>query len=259
MWDSPRAANAAAGALAALALVLLVYAGGRVLVESPVFLLKTIVVGGDLQRVERLDIVKALQGRVTGTFFTVDLESVRSLFEGIPWVRRAELRRRWPDCLEVRIEEQVPVARWGQQKKGSQLVNAQGQLFLGQSEEALPFLAGPPGSEAEVVRRYLAFRDALAPVGLAPTQVLLSSRLAWQMKLSNGITMQLGRDTERDRVEDRVARFVSVYPQTLARSRQRVDYVDLRYPNGFAVRANERVSERPLEARPADPHVNGRA
>jgi len=259
VWDSPRAANAAAGALAALALVLLVYAGGRVLVESPVFLLKTIVVGGDLQRVERLDIVKALQGRVTGTFFTVDLESVRSLFEGIPWVRRAELRRRWPDCLEVRIEEQVPVARWGQQKKGSQLVNAQGQLFLGQSEEALPFLAGPPGSEAEVVRRYLAFRDALAPVGLAPTQVLLSSRLAWQMKLSNGITMQLGRDTERDRVEDRVARFVSVYPQTLARSRQRVDYVDLRYPNGFAVRANERVSERPLEARPADPHVNGRA
>lgn len=258
MWDSPRAANAAAGALAALALALLAYAGGRVLVESPVFLLKTIVVGGDLQRVERRDIVKALQGRVTGTFFTVDLESVRSLFEGIPWVRRAELRRRWPDCLEVRIEEQVPVARWGQQKS-PQLVNAQGQLFLGQSDEALPSLAGPAGSEAEVVRRYLAFRNALAPLGLAPTQVLLSSRLAWHMKLSNGITMQLGRDTERDRVEDRVARFVSVYPQTLARSRQRVDYVDLRYPNGFAVRASERASERPLEARPADSHANGRA
>lgn len=259
MWNSPRAANAAAGALAALAFALLVYAGARVLVESPVFLLKTIVVGGDLERVERRDIVKALQGRVTGTFFTVDLESVRSLFEAIPWVRRAELRRRWPDCLEVRIEEQVPLARWGQQKKGSQLVNAQGQVFLGQSDEALPSLAGPAGSEAEVVRRYLAFRDALAPLGLAPAQVLLSSRLAWQMKLSNGITMQLGRDTERDRVEDRVARFVSAYPRTLARSRQRIDYVDLRYPNGFAVRATERASERPLEARPADSHVNGRA
>ena len=113
MWDSPRAANTAAGVLAALALALLAYAGGRVLVESPVFLLKTIVVGGDLDRVERSDIVNALQGRVRGTFFTVDLESVRSLFEDIPWVRRAELRRRWPDCLEVHIEEQVAIARWG--------------------------------------------------------------------------------------------------------------------------------------------------
>ena len=160
-----------------------------------------------------------------------------------------------PDCAALPAHRATP----RHQPFDQWLTFSQGQLFLGQSEEALPFLAGPAGSEAEVVRRYLAFRDALAPLGLAPTQVLLSSRLAWQMKLSNGITMQLGRDTERDRVEDRVARFVSVYPQTLARSRQRVDYVDLRYPNGFAVRANERASERPLEARPAESHVNGRA
>jgi len=226
-----------------------------VLIESPVFLLKTIVVGGELDRVERRDIVNALQGRVRGTFFTVDLESVRSDFEGIPWVRRAELRRRWPDCLEVHIEEQVAIARWGQQKRDSQLLNAQGELFRGRSEEALPLLAGPAGSEADVVRRYLAFRDALAPLGLAPTQVMLSSRLAWQVKLSSGLTLQLGRDTERDRVEERVARFVSVYPQTLGRSRQRVDYVDLRYPNGFAVHATERA----IEIRAADPHAHGRA
>ena len=258
MWDSPRATNAAAGALVALALGLLAYAGGRSLVESPVFLLKTIVVGGDLDRVDPRDIVKALQGQVRGTFFTVDLGSVRSLFEGIPWVRTAELRRTWPDSLEVRIEEQVALARWGQ-KRVSQLVNAHGELFRGQSDEALPVLAGPAGSEAEVVRRYIAFRDALAPLGLAPTQVLLTSRMAWQMKLSNGTALQLGRDTERDRVEDRVARFVSVYPQTLGRSRQRVDYVDLRYPNGFAVRMSERPAGRPIEIAPAEPRSHGRA
>ena len=244
MWDNPRAANTVAAALAAIALALLAYAGGRVLVESPVFLLKTIVVGGDLDRVERSDIVNALQGRVRGTFFTVDLESVRALFEGIPWVRRAELRRSWPDCLEVRIEEQVPLARWGQ-RRDTQLVNADGQLFRGQSDAALPLLAGPAGSEGEVARRYLAFRDALAPLGLEPTQVMLSSRLAWQLRLSNGTTVQLGRDSDRDRVEDRLARFVAVFPQTLAKSRQQVDYVDLRYPNGFAARTTERAAEAP--------------
>ena len=245
MWDNARLANTAALALAALALGLVAYAGGRVLLDSPAFLLKTIVVEGTLARVQSREIVDALQGRLRGTFFTVDLEAARSLFEGIPWVRRAELRRKWPDSLEVHIEEQVALARWGQQRKETQLVNAQGELFRGQTDTVLPVLAGPAGSEAEVARRYVAFRDLLAPLGLEPRQVLLSSRLAWQLKLSNGLTVQLGRDSDRDRVEERLARFVSAFPQTLARSRQRFDYVDLRYPNGFAVRATESPASEP--------------
>jgi cell division protein FtsQ len=246
VWDNPRLANAAAGMLCALALALLAYVGGRVLLESPAFLLKRIVVEGGLERVERREIVDALQGCLRGTFFTVDLEAVRSLFEGIPWVRRAELRRRWPDCLEVRIEEQVALARWGQGKR-TQLVNMQGELFRGQSDDSLPVLAGPAGTEGEVARRYLAFRDSLARLGLEPRQVLLSSRMAWQLKLSSGLTVQLGRDSDRDRVEERLARFVSAFPQTLAKSQKRLDYVDLRYPNGFAFRVTETPRSEPLK------------
>jgi cell division protein FtsQ len=246
VWDNPRLTNSAAGVLFALALGLLVYAGGRVLLESPAFLLKTIVLEGGLERVERREIVDALQGRLRGTFFTVDLEAVRSLFEGIPWVRHADLRRRWPDCLEVRIEEQVALARWGR-GKDPQLVNTQGELFRGQSDTSLPVLAGPAGTEGEVARRYLAFRDLLAPLRLEPRQVLLSSRMAWQLKFSSGLTVQLGRDSDRDRVEERLARFVSVFPQTLAKSRQRLDYVDLRYPNGFALRVTETPKSEPLK------------
>src|SRR5882672_2644670 len=167
VWDNARLANAAAGVLCALALGLLAYAGGRVLLESPAFLLRTIVVEGGLERVERREIVDALQGRLRGTFFTVDLEAVRSVFESIPWVRRAELRRSWPDRLEVRIEEQVALARWGQGKK-TQLVNMQGELFHGETDSPLPALAGPAGTEGDVARRYFAFRDSLAPLGLEP-------------------------------------------------------------------------------------------
>jgi cell division protein FtsQ len=235
VWDNPRLVNVAASVLAALALGLFGYAGGRVLLDSPAFLLRTIVVEGSLERVQSHEIVNALQGHLSGTFFTVDLEAVRALFEGIPWVRHAELRRRWPDCLEVRIEEQVALARWGQRRE-TQLVNAQGELFRGQTDVSLPVLAGPAGTEGEVARRYVAFRDLLAPLGLEPKQVLLSSRLAWQLKLSNGLTIQLGRDSDKDRVEERLARFASAFPQTLAKSRQRLEYVDLRYPNGFALR-----------------------
>ena len=76
--------------------------------------------------------------------------------------------------------------------------------------------------------------------------MLLSSRLAWQLKLSNGLTVQLGRDSEKDRVEDRLARFVSALPQTLAKSRQRLDYVDLRYSSGFALRVTEPPRPEPV-------------
>ena len=235
MWHNPRLANAAANALYVLALGLVVYAGARVLFESPVFSLKTIVVEGELRHVARDEIVRALQGRLKGTFFTVDLEAVRPLFEGVPWVRRAELRRGWPDRLEVRIEEHVALALWDQ-RRGPQLVNTHGELFRGQSDAALPVFSGPAGSEGEVTQRYLAFRGLLGPLALEPRKVLLSSRLSWQVKLSNGLTVQLGHDSDKDRVEGRLARLVSAYPQTLGESRGRLDYVDLRYPNGFALR-----------------------
>jgi len=244
VWDNPRLANAAASALFALALALIVYAGARVLFESPAFSLKAIVVEGELRHVARGEIVSALQGRVKGTFFTVDLEAVRALFEGIPRVRRAELRRAWPDRLEVRIEEHVALARWGQ-RRGPQLVNTHGELFRGHSDATLPVFSGPAGSEGEVTQRYLAFRGLLAPLALEPRQVLLSSRLSWQVKLSNGLTVQLGHDSDKDRIEGRLARLVSVYPQTLGESRHRPDYVDLRYPNGFALRVPEIAGPEP--------------
>ena len=40
-------------------------------------------------------------------------------------------------------------------------------------------------------------------------------------------------------VLQRLARFVAFYPQTLGHLNRRLEYVDLRYPNGFALRVPE--------------------
>jgi len=171
---------------------------------------------------------------VRGSFFNVDLESVRALFESVPWVRHADVRRGWPDRLEVRIEEHVALARW--QSREPRLVNTHGELFSGRVEGTLPVFSGPAGSEAEIARLYALSRDLLAPLEVEPSRVLLSSRLAWQLRLSNGLSVQLGRDTDKDRVNDRFAKFVAVYPQVVRMLPRSPDYVDLRYPNGFALR-----------------------
>jgi cell division protein FtsQ len=252
MWDNHRLLNSIANALFAIAFLLLAWVGVKLLVESPLFLLRTIRIEGELAHVSRAEVVKALDGRLAGTFFNMDLDAVRVLFETIPWVRRAQVRRVWPDRLEVHMEEHVPIARWGQAGE-NRMVNAFGEVFSvphgpaadgGRALTALPQLAGPAGTAPEVLRRYGAFAEALAPLQLRLESVMLSPRYSWQLKLSNGLAVQLGRDWSDksgeggEGVEARLARFVAVYPRALASlsPARRLNYVDLRYSNGFALR-----------------------
>jgi cell division protein FtsQ len=235
MWDNPRVLNMTANALFALAALIVLWTVAGQVIESSAYPLRIIRVTGDLKHVNRGQVVMALQGRLAGTFFSMDLNAVRGLFETIPWVRKAEVRRVWPDRLEVRLEEHVVLARWGQPEDG-RLVNIHGEGFNGKTDLDLPLFAGPGGTEAEVTRRYGALREAFAPLNLEPRVLMLSPRYSWQVRLSNGLSVQLGRDREKDRIADRLARFVSVYPATLGQLSRRLDAVDLRYSNGFALR-----------------------
>ena len=241
MWDNADLLNGCANALYALAAAALLYAGAQALVYSPRFPLRQLALEGELRHLTRDQLEYAGMTSGSGTFFSVDLDAVRRAFEALPWVRRAEVRRLWPDRLQVAIEEHVALARWGVDAKPSRLVNIQGEVFEGELADAarLPQFAGPTGSAQEVTRRYAALRQALSPLALEPRQVLLSPRYAWQLRLSNGLTLELGRDQLKEPVLERLARFVAFYPQTLGSLGRRLDYVDLRYPNGFALRVPE--------------------
>jgi cell division protein FtsQ len=95
----------------------------------------------------------------------------------------------------------------------------------------LPSFIGPDGAAAEVTRHYTQFNRQLAALNLQATQIALSPRHAWQLHLSNGMVLELGRED----MQQRLARFVAVYPYSLAAIQSKVKYVDLRYRNGFAV------------------------
>jgi cell division protein FtsQ len=232
VWDNPRLLNAAAGFLTALALLVFAVAAAQVLLRSPWFPLREIEVRGALAHTSRAEVERATQGRVSGNFFSVDLAGVRSALEALPWVRRVQVRRVWPDQLEVTLEEHVALARWAD----AGLVNQQGERFAGRSDAALPLFVGPPGSEGEVTRRYRRFVEILAPLGAGLERLVLSPRYAWQLRLGDGLGVELGRDAPQDPVEARLARLVAAYPQTLGRMQMKLDHVDLRYPNGFALR-----------------------
>lgn len=242
MWQDAKALNAAANAL--LALVLLACVGGGVwwLAQRPMFALRSVRVEtldqGELRHVNHLTLRNGTLGKIKGNFFTANLDSVRQAFESVPWVRRAAVRREWPDQLIVALEEHEAMGTWGEDGR---LLSVKGDVFtanLAEAEEdhALPELSGPNGSEKEVLARFAELRDWFAPLKLVPQGLVLSERYAWTVKLDNGMSVALGREQSRNTLAERVARLAGIYPQ-LAQRLDKIDTIDMRYQNGLALSA----------------------
>ena len=227
------------------ALGLLAYGAVSWVVAQPWFALTTIEVKTPVAHVTEAQIRLVAERQVRGTFFTVDLEQVRTSLERLPWVREARVERRWPDTLVVSLAEHVPLARWNDDA----LVNESGDVFVAAASGKLPRLIGPEGSSAEVVAAFRRHRAVLATLGMTIAELRLSPRRSWRLRLDNGMQLALGRE----QTEARLARFVVLYPRLFGapRTPQTVATaapssalavpaapvtVDLRYSDGFAVR-----------------------
>ncbi|WP_035055743.1 cell division protein FtsQ/DivIB [Andreprevotia chitinilytica] len=230
MWDKPQLLLWFANLLTALAVLLLFYSVVFLGVHSPLFPVRAIKVDGELTHVTREQLQYVIKNELKGTFFTLDLDKTRQAFEKLPWVRQVSVRRRWPDRLEVSVEEHKAIARWG----SIALLNTYGERFDAASNEALPVLEGPEGTEKKMVDGYRQLQGILLPLKKAATHLWLSPRRAWRLELDHQLTVEVGRDDAMARVE----RFVDAYPNSLALIAEKhpFEYVDLRYPNGFAVR-----------------------
>jgi cell division protein FtsQ len=226
MWDKPQALRQLANTLLGISLLLVLFGAVHYTVHLPTFSLNAVQLTVAPQRVDAAQIEEIVRNELRGNFFTVDLEGTRKAFEKLPWVRKVSVRRHFPWRLEVELEEHVALAHWN----GTELVNTHGEVFAAESDQVLPRFIGQPDTAAEVTRMYKTFGDQIAPLKQEVVQISLSPRRAWQLRLDSGMVLELGRE----QAQERLARFVSVYPYSLASVPRTVNYVDLRYSNGFA-------------------------
>lgn len=192
-------------------------------------------VAGRFQRVTPAQVEQAVTavlktGSARAGILSVNLEEVRRSVEALDWVDTARVERRWPYALRVEIAEQVPAARWGE----SGLLNTHGQLFIRDARHVppeLPLLNGPEGSEWQVAQLYMSTQGQLIEAGTRLTALTLDARGSLQLKLANGIEVRIGRR----QIEERLDCFIrSALPIVTGRAGE-VNYVDMRYSNGFAV------------------------
>lgn len=228
MWDRPALLNWIANLLYALSMVAVLYAVVYVVVHLPIFPLREVKVDGELHHVSREQVKLIVAKHLKGNFFTLDLINARDAFEKLPWARSVSVRRRWPDKLEVVIEEHEALARWG----NTALVNKQGELFHAASGSDLPVFYGPDNGVIEVASQYEALSQVLKTANLEVASLALTPRRAWQITTTSGIVLELGRVEMQARLE----KFANIYNSTLVNLSKKIAYVDLRYPSGFAVR-----------------------
>ena len=197
------------------------------LLDRPI---RSLQISGPFQRVTPLQIEAAISDELDDGFVSADLSEIQQRVVALPWIDKATVARRWPNRIRITVTEQVPAAIWGEDG----LLNVRGELFVKNARHVpaeLPRLSGPEDRSADVARRYLAVRDKLIPLGLDLRRVHLDPRGAWDMTLSNGVEVRLGR---RD-VDERTDLFLDVVANIITSRAADIAYVDMRYSNGFTI------------------------
>lgn len=191
--------------------------------------MRKLAVTGEFRQVDEQAVREAVLPLVGNGFFAVDLDEVRDAVAQLPWVEHVDVRKRWPDRLEVSLSEHMPVARWA----GDRMLAEDGDLFPAPPGAGadLPLFDGPDGRASELMALHSLARPLFLPVGRRIDVVRLSARGSWTLVLDDGTELEAGRGDP----QARLARFARMLPQLEADPTRRVRRADLRYTNGFAV------------------------
>jgi cell division protein FtsQ len=230
-----------------LVLAAIVFVGHTVwsfMQRSPLFALRSIEITSPLTRTNAVAVRSVAAPKVAGNFFTIDMAQARAAFEAVPWVRRASVRRVWPNGLQVSIEEHRATAVWDGGENDDRLVNEYGELFDANladvEDDALPTLAGPEGSSRQVLTLHQRLLPLVAQMDTGIDALRQSRRGSWSLELGNGVSMELGRGSEAGdpaEVVERTARFVRTFTEVSTRlGHPTLQHVDMRHGNGYALR-----------------------
>lgn len=192
-------------------------------------------ISGSTQYVSKEALGNKLFESIQGTdksvsLLSADIEEIRQLVTDEPWVNNAAIKRSWPPALAINIQEQVPVAKWG--NKG--ILNHQGDIFWPQYNDKLghlPLLNGPSTDTARVMDQYHTLSQFFKGTDSYMLGLTLQDRGAWTLLMANQIEVVLGRE----QVMERLRRFLELYKGHLYRKAEQIQKVDVRYTNGVAV------------------------
>ena len=207
------------------------------LADAQRFPINTVKIVANYQHVTRQQLEAVLSNYLQDSFVMLPLSRLQNDLMALDWAGQVEAERVWPDTLKIKLVEKYPIAIWNES-----LMTADGTLFNRGKEHmdiALPRLSGPEQQQADILQNYEKFSKILSFNGLSASAVLLRDNQAWELLLTNGVQLYLGK---RD-LEKRLSRFMRAYPVIFADKPEQVSTVDLRYARGMAVQWKQQTGK----------------
>lgn len=204
--------------------------GYNQLKSSHYFPIKTVRVAG-VRHLDKNELKQTIAPLVECGFFSVNIEYIRDRLEQMPWVADSTVRRIWPDMIFISVSERKAAARWN---KGS-LLSSDGDLFDPEETtypSSLVDFVGPSGMHITMLKYFVNINRILNPLHVKISYLELTPYYTWKVKLDNGLQLKLGNSD----ILTRLNHFVKVYSRIIGDRAGDVEYVDLRYSNGMAVK-----------------------
>lgn len=198
--------------------------------SAPQFPIKEVKIIG-ARHINHEEVQRSLSPLVSKGFFGVEVEAIKDKILEISWVANVSVRRIWPNQVWVTITEKNPVARWN----SDSLLSSAGDLFLpngGVAPTDLPQFSGPEGKQIFMMQYYNRINSLLTPLHFKVTRLELTPTHLWNVTLNNGMKLTV----DHKDFLTRFSHFVKVYPRIIGGRASDIDYVDLRYSNGLAIR-----------------------
>ena len=214
--------------------LLLVAAMMSGLIRSDRWTISNLEVSAEYQRVSAEQIRTTIAAMQERSFFRLDIKRIKQQLMEIPWVRKVQVSKRWPDTLKVKVWEHQAVAVWNEEA----LLNESGEIFqvhAVNSMQHLPLLSGPEDSAQNMLTDYQRLNQLLVPTGVEIARADMSERGGWILVLRNGLEVVLGSE----KMDARLLRFADTWGELLKQSGRLPESVDLRYTNGYVVRWRE--------------------
>ena len=191
--------------------------------------IRTVQIHGEIHQVTQEELQALIVPFTSWGWLRLPAERLGRRLEELNWVASARVRREWPLDVSIVITERRPVARWGR----NALLDESGESFDpgGPINRTLPLLDGPEGTEEMMLDRYRAFSARLGSRSLALDELSLDPRGAWRLGLRDGPQLRLGADS----IDLRLERALVALDKLSGEPKKEIAYLDLRYPNGFAV------------------------
>lgn len=191
-------------------------------------------VEGAFQYINKQDIKKKINPLVQAGYFSVDLKMIQQTVMSLPWAKSVQVQRIWPDRLKLRIYEQKPVMRW----QAHSLLNEDGEVFMPDNIDrfqTLSVLYAPDEQRQQLLQVMHGLIVSLMDQGLYLTEFRVNERQSWLLSMENGLVIQLGRNRPLEKF-DQLIKALIVSGDELV---NKMIYIDMRYPNGYAVRWRE--------------------